>query len=521
MVPVARLIFRSSPGEEADGLAVGRPEGELDALGPGQHPGGRRLERARPQHRGRVLGRIVLRSGLGNGPEHDLAAVGRHDRPAPEVEAPTVGRIDHEPASGRPRRRRPPKLGDRERHRDAPQDDRDGGPGPPLLPSSLALRFGRDRGLGARAFSRGASSGEHVLQLEPGRSDVGQPRARVLAQAPAQEPAHCRRRRLRQRVEVGLLRHDGGDHVGDGVPGEERPAGQHLPQQHAEGPHVGPLVDRLAPRLLGRHVGRGAQDHPRDRSRVGEGGRLREGRRARVHARRLARPRLGEAEVEDLYLALGRQLHIRRLEVPVDDALVVGLLERLRDLLGDLEGLVDGDRAPREPLLEVLPLDELEGEEGLPVGLLEPVDRGDVRVVEGGEEVGLALEAPQALFVLRHLGRQHLDRDVPVEVRVGGAVDLAHPPGPESRGDLVVRQGLSDQGRAPPGLRDARPTLLGGEIRLASGDDSTSGSPRSRVRPRRADQLPPARAKSDGTSDAQSSTTRTSRGRRRSGIRAR
>ncbi len=48
--------------------------------------------------------------------------------------------------------------------------------------------------------------------------------------------------------------------------------------------------------------------------------------------------------------------------------LLVGLLERFRDLLGDLEGLVDGDGAPRETLLEVLPLDQLEGEEGLPVG---------------------------------------------------------------------------------------------------------------------------------------------------------
>ena len=67
----------------------------------------------------------------------------------------------------------------------------------------------------------------------------------------------------------------------------------------------------------------------------------------------------------------------------------------------------------------------------MPVGLLEPVDRGDVRVVEGGEEVRLALEAAEALGVLRDLGRQHLDRDVAAEVRVGGAVDLAHAAGAE------------------------------------------------------------------------------------------
>ena len=115
-------------------------------------------------------------------------------------------------------------------------------------------------------------------------------------------------------------------------------------------------------------------------------------------------------------LPSGRELHVRGLEVAVDDALAVGLLERLGDLLRDLEGLVDRDRPAREPLLEVLALDELEGEEGLPVGLLEAVDGGDVRVVEGGEEVGLALEAREPLGVLRHLGRQDLDRDVAAEV---------------------------------------------------------------------------------------------------------
>ena len=135
----------------------------------------------------------------------------------------------------------------------------------------------------------------------------------------------------------------------------------------------------------------------------------------------------------------------------MDDALVVGLLERLGDLPRDLERLVDGDGAAREALLEVLALDQLEGEEGLAVRLLEPVDRGDVRVVERGEEVRLALEAREALGVLRHLRRQHLDRDVAAEVRVGGAVDLAHPAGAEGGGDPVVRQRLADQRGLPSG----------------------------------------------------------------------
>ena len=130
----------------------------------------------------------------------------------------------------------------------------------------------------------------------------------------------------------------------------------------------------------------------------------------------------------------------------MDDALAVRLLERLGDLLGDLERLVDGDRAAREALLEVLAFDQLEGQERLPVGLLEPVDGGDVRVVERGEQVRLALEAREPVFVPRQLGRQHLDRDLAAEVAVGRSIDLAHAAGAERGRDPVVRQRLADQG---------------------------------------------------------------------------
>ena len=52
--------------------------------------------------------------------------------------------------------------------------------------------------------------------------------------------------------------------VGDRVAGERRQAGQHFVEHAAERPDVGPLVDRLAARLLGTHVRRGAeQSRPR------------------------------------------------------------------------------------------------------------------------------------------------------------------------------------------------------------------------------------------------------------------
>ena len=134
---------------------------------------------------------------------------------------------------------------------------------------------------------------------------------------------------------------------------EQAPAGQHLEQDDAEGPDVGAPVDRLAPRLLGGHVGGRAEDE------AGRGAGLGEGRRLRQvgpdwRPSRVAGPGLGETEVEHLDLPVRRHLDVRRLEVAVDDALLVRLLERLGDLLRDGDRLVDAvpvraSAAPRGP----------------------------------------------------------------------------------------------------------------------------------------------------------------------------
>ena len=126
----------------------------------------------------------------------------------------------------------------------------------------------------------------------------------------------------------------------------------------------------------------------------------------------------------------------------MDDALLVGLLERLGDLPGDRDGLVDGDRPALQPLREVLALDELHGEQVRAAAaregrLLEAVQVGDVRVVERGEQLRLALEAGEAVGVRREGLRQELQRDVPAEPRVRRAPDLSHPAGADGGGDLV------------------------------------------------------------------------------------
>ena len=92
------------------------------------------------------------------------------------------------------------------------------------------------------------------------------------------------------------------------------------------------LSTGLPSRLLGTHVGRGAEDHPRLRHR-----RRRDGRRLRhIRATRADRlHRLRQAEVQHLHRAVGAHLDVGGLEIAVDDPLLVRRLERLGDLLRD------------------------------------------------------------------------------------------------------------------------------------------------------------------------------------------
>ena len=166
----------------------------------------------------------------------------------------------------------------------------------------------------------------------------------------------------------------------------------------------------------------------------------------------------------------------------MDDALLVGGGEGVGERGGDLEDLGSGEPALGDDAVEGLALDELHGEEVDAVRLLDRVDGDDPGVVEGGEGLGLALEALEPLRVGGHLGRQDLEGHLAPELRVGRTVHLAHATGADGGGDAVVGERLADQRRR---------------------------------------HWPPPRAKSDGTPDAQSSTTRSSRGRRRSGTRAR
>jgi hypothetical protein len=191
-------------------------------------------------------------------------------------------------------------------------------------------------------------------------ADVAEPLLQILAQAAREQLAQARRRPGGQPIVLDLTLDDRREDLGHVLACERGVTREHFVQQAPERPDVGLPVDRPPFRLLGRHVGGRAEDDALLRRRQAECRRLREaGRRAR----RLALERFGEAEVEHLHAPLGRHLHVRRLEVAVDDALLVRRVERAGDLDRDRERLVDRQRPLRDPLGERLAFDQFEDEE--------------------------------------------------------------------------------------------------------------------------------------------------------------
>jgi hypothetical protein len=144
-----------------------------------------------------------------------------------------------------------------------------------------------------------------------------------------------------------------------------------------------------------------------------------------------------DPEVGDHRLPLVEE-YVLRLDVPMDQRVAVGMVERGGDLPGDLDRL-----AHREPPLGPQPLPQraapyprhhVEEPAG---GLARVVERQDVRVIERGGDPDLAGEAVGAEDGAE-LGAEHLHRDLPVVAQVVGEIHGRHAAAAELAADGVA-----------------------------------------------------------------------------------
>ena len=153
---------------------------------------------------------------------------------------------------------------------------------------------------------------------------------------------------------------------------------------------------------------------------------------------------LGHAEVEDLRRAVGEEHDIRRLHVPMDDAMLVRLLQSACDLEGDRDGVLTRQRAAQEARLQRLAVVERHRDEQLPLGCLaDLVDRADVGMIQRRGRAGLQQKAAFRLRSRAEVAGQELQGDVSAEPLVERFVDHSHRPGAEGFEHAVPADGLS------------------------------------------------------------------------------
>ena len=117
--------------------------------------------------------------------------------------------------------------------------------------------------------------------------------------------------------------------------------------------------------------------------------------------------------------------------------LVVGLIERIRNLDRMANRRLDRQRSLLEPIGERLAFDVLHDEEVDATLAADVVERADVRMVQTGNRTGFPLEALAGVWVAGHIRRQDFDRNGAVEASVSRLVDLSHPTCTNGREDLV------------------------------------------------------------------------------------
>ena len=113
-------------------------------------------------------------------------------------------------------------------------------------------------------------------------------------------------------------------------------------------------------------------------------------------------------------------------------------IESIGNLDAQIEHRLDLQRLASDPVPERLPLQQFHGDEGSPIGLVNFVDRADVRVVQRGRSLGFPLETAEGLCVVGEFVGKELQGDVATELEVFRLVHHTHAPAADLAEDAVM-----------------------------------------------------------------------------------
>jgi hypothetical protein len=189
----------------------------------------------------------------------------------------------------------------------------------------------------------------------------------------------------------------------------------------AEAEQVAACVQLFAAHLFRGHVCRRADDD----AAVGQVG--------------IAADSASQAEIEDLDAAgPGFQPDIRRFDVAMDEAVLVGGGQSLGDLPADAQDVGEGQhRLALQPGVEGFALQQRHGQVGDAAVLAYLQDADDVVVLQTGDRLGFAQEAPPRRRTGRQPWPQYLQGDQPQQFGLFGLEDDPHAAGAEDFQDPV------------------------------------------------------------------------------------
>jgi len=214
---------------------------------------------------------------------------------------------------------------------------------------------------------------------------------------------------------------------------------RHLVQYRTKREQVGTGVEFLPSNLFGRHISHGAQRT----AGTGEMFLGLDGRGAHGNALRLEGD-LRQPKIENLRLTSIRDEDVRGLDVAVDYAFGVRSIQRIGNRDAQIEHRLHLQRLASDLVPERLPLQQFHGDKGAPIGLVDFVNRADVRMIQRGRSLGFPLEAAEGLCIVGEFVGKEFQGDVTTELEVFRLVDHAHSPATDLAEDAVVRDGLAD-----------------------------------------------------------------------------
>ena len=204
---------------------------------------------------------------------------------------------------------------------------------------------------------------------------------------------------------------------------ERAMAGQHFIHQQAERIDVGGGRNRPAANLLGAGVLRRHRARQRGHGRIAVGAG--------------AQP-LGDAEIEQLDLAVGCHQHVARFQIAVNDLAIVRMLDRVEHVEAQPHAIRDVQTAIVGVAIDRRAGDVLHHEVGKPLRRGAAIEEaGDVGMVQRREHLPLVAEATHDEVGI-HAAADHLDRDRMREVAgMAREVDGAHSAAAEAAVDHV------------------------------------------------------------------------------------